>query len=401
LHGRLYRIRARLKRGEALTARPVAGLWLNAVWATQQRNIERELLGRSDGNPGQQMAVAQTPVLEGERVEVEEWIGRGDTWRLALANVTADDLRLERDRVTGETLSVWVHWSARTHLHDAGPGDRVYTLERATGALRFGPHVPLGGRRVVVSYRAGGGLGGNVPVATVTQMRMAQPLVTAVSNPIAAAAGADPESLPRALLRAPQALRHRQRALSAQDIEWLAREASPEVARVRCLPLLGPDGQAQRGHYTVLVAPYSAEAQPMPTEELAREVQGFLARHAPATARIRVAVPRYMVVSARAVIVPLIADEAALVEERVRRAINRFLHPLLGGSDGDGWQFGEAVPLSRLANLLESVPGVSHAQGLVLAADGALCGDFATPGADVLPSPGPHELVMKIGGGCT
>jgi hypothetical protein len=399
LHGSLYRIRARLKRGEALAARPVAGLWLNAVWATQQRSIERELLGRSDGNPGQRMALHHTPVLEGERVEVEEWVGRGDTWRLALADVAPEDLRIDRDRVTGEALAAWVRWAARTHLHDAGALDRVYTLERATGALRFGPHVPLAGRRVVVSYRAGGGLGGNVAAGSVTQLHIAQPLITGVTNPVAAAAGAEAEPLPRALLRGPQALRHRQRALSAQDIEWLAREASPEVSRARCLSLLGPDRRAQRGHYSVLIVPHSAELQPMPTEELMREVREFLARHAPATVRIRVAGPRYMSVSVRAVIVPLVAGEAALVEERARIAINRYLHPLRGGTQGDGWQFGEAVPLSRVASLLESLPGVSHAQGLVLTADGALRGDFASPGVDVLPSPGPHELVMKTGGG--
>ena len=399
LHGKLYRIRARLKRGETFASLPVSGLWLNAVWATHQRNIERELVGRSDGNPGQRLALNNKPVLEGERVEVEEWLGRGDSWRLALADVAADDVRLELDRVSGEALIVWVRWSARRHLHDAAAGDRVYTLERASGALRFGPHVPLAGRRVLVSYRSGGGLGGNVPAGSVTQLRIAQPLITGATNPVAAAAGADAELLPRALLRGPQGLRHRRRALSAQDIEWLAREASPEIARVRCLPLHGPDGVAQRGHYTVLIAPHSTDAQPVPTEELARELRDFLARNAPAAVRIRVVGPSYVSVSARAVIVPLLASESALVEDRARRAINRFLHPLLGGADGEGWQFGQAVPLSRLAQVLAAVPGVSHAQGLVLAAGGALCSDFAAIGVDLLPCPGPHELVMKIGGG--
>ncbi len=398
LHGRLFRIRARLKRGEALVSVSVAGLWLNAVWATHRREVERELVGRSDGNPGQRLSLGQVPVLEGERVEVEEWVGRGDAWRLALTDLAEADLRLERDRMTGEVLIAWVRWSARPHLHDAVAGDRVYTLERATGALRFGPHVPLAGRRVLVSYRSGGGLGGNVAAGSVTQLRLAQPLITAVTNPVAAAAGADAETLPRALQRGPQGLRHRQRAVSVQDIEWLAREASPEVARVRCLPLRGPDGLAQRGHFTVLVAPYGTEARPVPTEGLARDVRDFLARHAPATARIRVLGPGYASVSARAVIVPRLASDAALVEARVRHTIDRFLHPLMGGTDGEGWQFGQSVPLSRLATVLAAVRGVSHVKGLVLVVDGALCRDFATLGADLLPCPGPHELVLKVEG---
>lgn len=400
LNGRLYRIRARLKRGESLAARPVAGLWLNAVWAVQQRTVERELLGRGDGNPGQRFNLNRNPVLEGECVEVEEWTGRGETWSLALAAVAPADLRLERDPVTGEALVAWVRWSERAYLHDSGPGERVYTLERATGTLRFGAHAPPAGRRVLASYRAGGGLGGNVPAGTVTQMRMAQPLIVAVTNPIAAAGGADVEPLARALVRGPQGLRHRGRALSAQDIEWLAREASPEVARARCLPLHGPAGLVQRGYYRVLIVPYSTETRPSPTEELARKVREYLARHAAATARIRVMGPRYLAVSVRAELVPLVAGEAALVEERVRSAVNRFLHPLMGGSDGDGWGFGQAVPRSRLAAVLGSVADLSHARDLVLAADGALCGDYALPGLDVLPCPGPHELVLKTPGAC-
>ena len=65
LHGTLYRIRARLKRGERFAAQPVAGLWLNAVWAVQQQTIERELIGRSDGNPGQRN-VAHAVTDEGQ-----------------------------------------------------------------------------------------------------------------------------------------------------------------------------------------------------------------------------------------------------------------------------------------------------------------------------------------------
>jgi predicted phage baseplate assembly protein len=338
-------------------------------------------------------------VLTGESIEVEEWSGRGETWRLALAGAPPGDLRLERDPVTGEVLSAWVRWSGRAQLHDAGPEDRVYALERATGTLRFGHRVPIGGRRVVASYRAGGSLAGTVPAGSVTELRLVQPLIAGVTNPVAAAGGADPEPLARALTRGPEALRHRRRALSTRDIEWLAREASPEVARVRCLPVTGPAGAAQRGQVTVLIAPQGTEPRPQPSQALARTVADFLARHGPATAQIRVLGVRYVRVSVRAVIVPRRPDEAALVEGRARQAIDAFLHPLLG-SDGDGWQLGQAVPLSALAAVLDAVPGLSHAEGLVLAVDGALCGDYGVPGGNALPSAGPHELVMRLPGAC-
>ena len=45
------------------------------------QRIERELLALSDGNPGETLRFARTPVLEGEIIEVREWTGRGETWR--------------------------------------------------------------------------------------------------------------------------------------------------------------------------------------------------------------------------------------------------------------------------------------------------------------------------------
>ena len=38
----------------------------------------------------------------------------------------------------------------------------------------------------------------------------------------------------------------------------------------------------------------------------------------------------------------------------------QFLHPLTGGTDGQGWSFGRRPYRSDLVALIESVPGVDH-----------------------------------------
>src|SRR5207244_9452256 len=134
---------------------------------------------------------------------------------------------------------------------------------------------------------------------------------------------------------------------AAPDLEWIALEASPEVARVRCLPLAGPDGRAQRGWITLVVVPHSIEARPALNAELARTVLEHVAAYAPAAVRLRVTGPQYAAVSVHSVVVPVDAADAARVEERVRRALDRFLHPLSGGREGRGWAFGQPVRLSQ------------------------------------------------------
>ena len=51
---------------------------------------------------------------------------------------------------------------------------------------------------------------------------------------------------------------------------------------------------------------------------------------------------------------------AGEVEEACKAALGAYLHPVSGGDEGSGWDFGREPKRSNLFSLLESVPGVSH-----------------------------------------
>ncbi|MEO8017667.1 MAG: putative baseplate assembly protein [Pseudomonadota bacterium] len=393
-----YWLRARVKQGELRTGGACSGLWVNAVWASERQRSEREILGYGDGNPGQSFKVRRAPVLAEEIVEVEEWVGRGEGWRNALPELEERDIRFERDPATRVPVAAWVRWSAREHFFESQAVDRHYVVERANGTVHFGVRAPDAGRRIAASYSSGGGIAANVAAGAAKELRTAAPYVTAVRNPLAARGGADTESEVRVLKRGPQHLRHRGRGISAEDIEWLALEASPEVARARCLSLRGPAGYAQRGWVSVAVVPHAAEARPVPSGELMRQAYEFLSPKLTAGARLRVLAPRYLPVSVRAVVVPMEAGHAALVEARVRRALDRYLHPLRGGAAGRGWEFGESVYLSQLAAVIEAVDGVEHAEDVVLSTLDVLAGMSLSVPRDELPCAGSHELVLRMGG---
>jgi len=199
--------------------------------------------------------------------------------------------------------------------------------------------------------------------------------------------------------RGPQRLRHRGRAVAAEDCEWLAREASPDVARVRCLPITGSAGHAQRGWITIVVAPASPDRQPQPSPELRRRIRDYLARHVPATAaqRVRVAGPQYVPVGVRAEIVPSDPGKAAQVEARVRDNLNRFLHPLNGGRDGQGWAFGQPVYLSQIAEIVEETLDVDYAREIRLRVGDQIYADMVPIDPYTLVAAGDHELKLSIG----
>jgi predicted phage baseplate assembly protein len=222
--------------------------------------------------------------------------------------------------------------------------------------------------------------------------------VETVANPLAASGGAGPESLRYARDRGAQSVRNRDRAVSFEDYEWLAREASSEVARTRAIPLAGPSGTGARGFVGLVLVPHSADPAPMPSPQLCARVLAFVRERAPAGVAngIRALAPSYVRVGLRAEVVPLDAVEAGRVEARLRARVNAFLHPLTGGRAGRGWEFGDAAYLSDLAALLEGTPGVDAVRFLQLLSGSALFADSVPVGPDQLVAAGDCELKLVV-----
>jgi hypothetical protein len=384
-------VRARLKDDGTPSPGPVNGVYLNAAWAIQVQTIADELLGSGSGQPDQVLFFNQYPVLPGEQIEIRELEGPRAQVEYpilldeAIQNgLTADDLRPVYDPRTGQVSEVWVRWQVRPYLFFSGPADRHYVVERARGRLMFGDgqngRLPTVGANNVLArmYRAGGGLVGNVPAGTITQIHSATPFVQSVNNPRAGEGGADGEPVTDVTRRGPETLRHRGRAVSARDYEALAREASPGVAVSRALPTRASNGLPLPGWVTVIIVPWTQEAQPQPSYELRLLVHDYLIARTPATVNpdhLAVVGPTYLSVGVAATVAPRLASEAGAVEERVRDALTAFLHPLTGGPAGNGWPFGQDVYLSDVAVALQQVAGVDYVQGLDLLLNDVPVGD--------------------------
>jgi len=438
LGGALYHIRARLKPGLRSQQHIVqlGGVWLNAAWGRQGQRTERDGLGTSNGNPHQTFAlpvvralgparaggaapeavaldalsferaldrpVAGVAILGDELVEVREWAGRGDDWQTSLAGVAAADLRFEVDPQDPTVkTAAWVRWHPQPHLYRSGPQDRHYVVERARGVFAFPGEdgfIPPAGAPIVVSYVTGGGVDGNVPAGAVRELRSGVGFVESVRNPLPSAGGAAAELLRPARDRSAQQVRHRGRAVAKEDYEWLALAASSEVARARALPLEGLQGRGARGCVGIVLVPHSSAAQPMASPELERTVIDALARRAPAGMAdgIRIIAPSYVGVGVRAEILPLRAEESGRVEALVRMRLASFLHPLAGGVDGHGWDFGQRVFLSDLAALIEQTPGVDAVRFLQLMVGPVVYGDSVPVEPNQLVAAGDSQLMIIV-----
>jgi Baseplate J-like protein len=369
-----YWIRARSLTNDPLGTQRLDGVFLNTTMAVQAVTVGGEVIGSSNGRANQTFLFARPPVLAGQQVTVREpEPPSGEEAAELIAEEGADAIQQIVNPTTGQT-ETWVRWHEVGNFLASAPYSRHYTLDHTTGTLVFGALTPpIGSLNIAASYRSGGGAAGNLPIGAVAQVTSTLPAVAAIANPTAADGGADPETAAMIADRGPQAVKHRGQAVAAGDIEWLAREAAgPRVARAKCIPNINQDLAFEPGWVTLLIVPNGTEAKPAPDSELIREVESFLLARAfvglvqPTPARVNVIGPGYIRVAVAAEVAPVDVAEAQPVKQQVLAALAAYFHPLTGGSQGTGWPFGQPVYVSKVAQLIENVPGVDHVEALRL-----------------------------------
>jgi predicted phage baseplate assembly protein len=377
-----YWLRVRWESGDYDQEPRLQRLLLNTTIAAQTITLDNENLGSSDGTENQRLRATRSPILEGQQLEVHE-PERPSTQECLDLQVEEGLDAIPPERL-GSTRDVWVRWHEVADFYNSGPRSRHYVLDRLSGEIRFGngsngliPPIGVGNLRLI-RYQTGGGTAGNQPEGAIVQLKTTVPYVDTVTNPIAATGGANAESLDALRDRVPRELRHRHRAVTLEDYEDLARLASPDVARAKCVPLLNllqepttvqnPFDQTPKapGSVSVIIVPRSTAAKPLPSLALLSQVQDFLRANTTPTVALVVVGPLYIRVDVITEIALTTLEQSSSVQQAVEHTLASFLHPLTGGLDGAGWAFGRKPHLSDLYALIETIPGIDHVRNLTV-----------------------------------
>ncbi|MBC8162440.1 MAG: putative baseplate assembly protein [Roseiflexaceae bacterium] len=328
------------------------------VGAHHAMTLYDEVVGQSDGTPGQIFKLLQTPLLARDP---------------------------ERDYLIvtppGEKIQ---HWKEVSDFASSQEQDRHFTLDNLDSALALGPAllqpdgtvyrfgaVPSQGSELRFNrYQHGGGVVGNLPKHALSVLKSSIPYVARVTNRQSSLGGRDAQSLEDAKLRAPEVLRARTRAITAEDYEHLASEVWG-VARAKCLsPGTQPGGpyDPKPGQVVVAVLPQAGDAQGRITPErlvlsadLRRSVFDYLDKRRPLAINLEVRSVHYLWISVSAQLrLPEKSDPALKteVQQLAEQALYRYLNPYVGGPQGMGWEFGRDLHVSELLSLLQRVPNV-------------------------------------------
>ncbi|NEO78190.1 putative baseplate assembly protein [Moorena sp. SIO4G3] len=352
---------------------------LNTTMAAQTATIQKEIVGSSDGTENQTFQTTSQPILAGQELEVREPEIPSALEKEKILLEEGEKAITVTTNDTGRPQEIWVRWHQVPDFYQSEPRDRHYVFDNLTGKITFGDGrngliPPPGQGNIRMSrYQTGGGTAGNKPAGAIVQLKTTVPYVDKVINHQAAAGGAQAESLDSLIERAPKEIRHRQRAVTREDYEDLAKLASPEVSRAKCVPLANlktnplagletkPDSS---GTVSVIIVPRSTEAKPLPSLELIKRVQNYLQAYTEPTVAISVVGALYVRVNITTEIAVTSLEGSREVAQTVEQTLASFLHPLTGGFDGMGWNFGRQPYKSDLYRLLERVPGVDHVSSL-------------------------------------
>jgi hypothetical protein len=371
--------------------------------------IEAELAGAGTGQPGlsvtalQRPIVVPTPELDHTHLFVGVEVGSSESESF---RPEYNDKKKYR-RVDNKLYRIWREVDSFANLNPNREADQfVYMVDRVTGTITFAPKVnlqpdtngeatllakvPPPGKEILLWYRSGGGLEGNVPAQSLivpkTQFPEAESEV-AVTNPAPATGGSAGESLQNAVERGRLELRSLRRAVTASDFEILATRPGNGVRQAKAW------AKAQRWKYVspgtveVLLVPEEQGLSDKRLEEIRSNVQDFLDSRKPLGTTCIVRWARLKRGSIDAV-VETAADED---KRAIKRLVEERLNELL---DHCSEAFGKGLTRQRVERQLESLPGVEAVSAINFRIDESPQHPFTSLAEDPL-----HENVFYAASG--
>ncbi|CAN5486493.1 hypothetical protein BH10BAC3_BH10BAC3_08470 [soil metagenome] len=213
--------------------------------------------------------------------------------------------------------------------------------------------------------------GSTLPAGSTTKMVSVAPAIKAVTQPYAGFGGRNAESEPQFYTRISERLRHKQRAISAFDIERLVLQQFPSLYMVNAIQHSnGYSIEAAGETQVVLVPDMNNSNAPNPLQPRAdiytlESVKNFLESLSSAWVTYTLSNPKYQPMKVSAGIRLRAGFAFGFYRGEIEKALLQFLSPWIGGNAGR-FRFGGRVTASQVVNFLENLPYIDYISDLQL-----------------------------------
>ncbi len=355
------------------------GIYLNTVECLNASKVVNEILTRKLDT---QFLFSKKPLsstIEEKESQEKIWIREdmGLNYNKENRNSNSDNvdnLRFVRDS-NDEIIESWILWEERSDLGFSRPNDRHYAIDRKEGVVFFGngingKAVPMENNIVIANYTVGGGKEGNIDFGEIKTLKSLVPFIDSVINPEKGEGGSNMQIAQSGKEQWPNLIENRGQAVTIDDFENIIKNKFVSLSRVKCFSTTNNKGGFSPGEVLMIVVPESFDKlgnlieRPYPSIELLDNIHDYLSSRSSniiiSNNMLNITGPIYFKVTVSAEIFVKKLNDIVTVEKRALELIKNFLHPIKGGFDGNGWEFGKLLCTSDLYRLFSMIKDVEY-----------------------------------------
>lgn len=325
-----------------LTCPRLYAVYKNTVEIIQKESVLGEEHEYIAGRPWLEMTLQNKPVID-----CKLWVNElGETSLSELGELKRSDpesVRMVTDD-DGQLTECWVKWQPKDALADSDSDDRHYAIDYSRGTIKFGDgkngRIPAytSDARIRADYSYGGGSAGNLPAQAIDGLIVGIPFVERMTNILPTCGGSNGHSSEAVRRIGAKRIKHRGRAVTAEDFETIVMEEFTEVDEVCCFCGRNRNALAENGSITVVVKPRDFGSATY-SAALCKRIEAHLRDVACCSLIVK---DRFAVIPARIMRVSVEVtvqldnyEYAAVTERMVINAINEMMGSSSGGRIGD------------------------------------------------------------------
>lgn len=253
----------------------------------------------------------------------------------------------------------WVKWQQTDNFSVCNEQSRVYFLDKKAGEVYFGDdkkgRIPPSGdsATILIKYAVCRGEKGNCDIQKINDFADAVPFVDYVTNHKEISGGCDIEQTKQAIQRCRNIIKTQNKAISAEDYEFLCKQADRNVVQVKVLQ----NEQYQKYCLTLAILPKEIGKGESAFSEIRQHIKKMLFKKAPAVManRIDMIQVKYICYCMKAEIIIDSYEYYQSVYDTVEKKLSEYIHPITGNFDKKGFLIGQLPTKVKINHLLKTI----------------------------------------------
>ncbi len=273
----------------------------------------------------------------------------------------------------GRLDAIWVKWRELEDIRRAQLDERVYEVDYMQGIVKFGDSkhgaIPPAqhGESISIAFSVSAGALGNLEAHAMGGFFGAVDGVDAVINEKPLLGGVQMEKVDATVRRMTAQLSGMGAMVTQDDFEEILRCAEQNIYRVRCIPHRNRRYESEIGNLAVAILPTDYMQGYEKFSVLAKRVRQYLAQRAPISLhKIEVFEVSYLEISVVADLVIREYDRYHEVYRNVTEHLKRFLNPVCGNFNKQGWEIGTLPTREQVYNYIKTTDGVQWVKSVNL-----------------------------------